>query len=97
LTFGANSDTGNVESRTGGMKLPAEKGPDTHGGVGAAAGIGIEDGTWSRTVREKLSSMVGSLWVELVSVSECAHGGGNNRNISMGKPPISVAQRHFIC
>jgi hypothetical protein len=38
-------DAGEVESRVEGMRLPAEMGRDMHGGAGAAAGIGIENGT----------------------------------------------------
>jgi len=50
-----------VERGADGIKLPAVMGRDTYEAAGAAAGIGIEEGTWFRTVREKFSSMVGSL------------------------------------
>jgi hypothetical protein len=47
-----------VERGADGIKLHAVMGRDMYE---AAAGIGIEEGTWFRTVREKFSSMVGLL------------------------------------
>jgi hypothetical protein len=50
-----------VKRRAEGVKLSAEMVRDTYGAAGAAAGIGVEEGTWFRTLCEKFSSMIGLL------------------------------------
>jgi hypothetical protein len=47
------------------MKMPiTELGQYTCEGAGAAVGIGMEEGTWFRTVWERFSKIVGSLFEE---------------------------------
>lgn len=49
------------EVREGVRKLPNDSGRETRGGVGETEGMGIEDGTYPRIVRENDSRVDGSL------------------------------------